>query len=86
MAIENQTREQEAEFRRLHHVIATNFGLEAAESLCKDINDWRERHDMDWRSAYYYAIQKAKEKLNAPVLDDVEYHEIMRAQEIMEGT
>lgn len=86
MALQNQTTEQEASWISLYHQVRDMFGPEATSNLCLEINNWREDNQADWRAAYDYAIRKAKEKLSAPtlVLDDSEYHEIIKAQELME--
>lgn len=77
---------QEEEYFRLRPMVQQGFGEDSADRIERDFIGVCERQDASEYDLYNLVIEEFKRKLNAPILDDVEYHEIMRAQEIMEGT
>lgn len=84
--ITNQTKEQEEEWIKL---CATLYRRDGNHDVSAKVSDaaikFGREAKLNLREIYGCAIHLAKQKLNAPVLDDVEYWEIIKAQEIMDG-
>jgi hypothetical protein len=81
----NHTQAQAEEWSALCSALKkmTGSDVPASQIAVEANNHVDEGHDT--RAGYELAIRLAKQKLGGPILDDVEYHEIMKSQEIMEG-
>lgn len=89
--ITDQTKEQEQEYLLLHQAITVQFGASAADAISakalKSFEESPRNVHMHMKDVYDLAIKLSKEKLKEAVitLDESEYHEIMKAHEIMEN-